>query len=48
MNLTLIFIGNNSYDEYKEQAARIAEKMTENAKILKNKALDWLSNFTQN
>lgn len=37
----------NSYDEYKEQAARIAEKVQENAKALKNKALDWLSTFTQ-
>lgn len=40
-------LGNNSYDEYKEQAARIAEKVSENAKILKDKALDWLSTFTQ-
>lgn len=38
---------NNSYDEYKEQAAKIAEKVQENAKALKNKALDWLSTFTQ-
>ena len=45
INLTLN-IGNNSYDEYKDQAAKIAEKVTENAKILKDKALDWLSTFT--
>jgi len=36
-----------SYDEYKEQAAKIAGKVQENAKILKEKALDWLSTFTQ-
>jgi hypothetical protein len=39
-------IGNNSYDEYKEQAAKLAEKVTENAKALKDKALDWLSTFS--
>jgi hypothetical protein len=39
-------IGNNSYDEYKEQAAKMAERVTESAKVLKDKALDWLSTFT--
>ena len=37
---------NNSYDEYKEQAARIAEKVTEGAKVFKDKALDWFNNFS--
>lgn len=41
-----VSIGNNSYDEYKEQAAKMAEKVTESAKILKEKALDWLSSYT--
>lgn len=45
--LSYSLLGSNSYDEYKEQAARIAEKVSENAKILKNKALDWLSTFSQ-
>jgi hypothetical protein len=40
-------LGNNSYDEYKEQAARLAENVTEKAKVLKEKALDWLSSFSQ-
>lgn len=38
----------NGYDEYKEQAKIIAEKVSENAKILKDKALDWFSTFTGN
>ena len=37
---------NNSYDEYREQAAVIAEKVTQGAKVLKDKALDWLSTFS--
>ena len=37
---------NSSYDEYKEQAAKIAEKVSESAKVLKGKALDWLSTFS--
>ncbi len=36
---------NNSYDEYRETAAKIAEKVQEGAKVLKDKALDWLSTF---
>lgn len=39
-------LGNNSYDEYKEQAAKMAERVQEGAKVLKEKALDWLSTFT--
>lgn len=45
--ISIKIIGGGSYDEYKEQAAKIAEKVQENAKILKEKALDWLSTFTQ-
>jgi len=37
---------NNSYEEYKETAAKIAEKVSESAKVLKNKTLDWLSTFS--
>jgi hypothetical protein len=36
---------NNSYDEVKEAATKIAEKVTEKASILKDKALDWLATF---
>ena len=36
---------NNSYDEYKEAATVIAEKVTQSARQLKDKALDWLSTF---
>ncbi len=32
-----------NYDEYREQAAKMAEKVSENAKILKGKAMDWFS-----
>jgi hypothetical protein len=38
--------GGNGYEEYREQAAKIAEKVSENAKILKDKALDWLAQFS--
>ena len=37
---------NNSYDEYKEAAVKIAEKVSESAKVMKDKALDWLSTFS--
>jgi hypothetical protein len=37
---------NNSYDEYKQTAHQIAEKVTESAKVLKDKALDWFSTFS--
>ena len=37
---------NNSYDEYKETAAVIAERVTQGARQLKDKALDWLSTFS--
>jgi hypothetical protein len=40
-------IGNGSYDEYKEAAVKIAEKVTEKAGELKDIALDWLSSFTR-
>ena len=40
-------VGNGSYDEYKEAAAKMVEKAQENAKLLKDKALDWLSTFAQ-
>lgn len=36
---------NNSYEEYKEAAIQLAEKATEGAKVLKEKALGWLSTF---
>lgn len=36
---------NNSYEEYKETASKIAEKVSEGAKVLKGKAIDWLSTF---
>ena len=35
----------NGYDEYKEAAAKMAEKVSEKASILKDKAMDWLSSF---
>ena len=38
---------NNSYDEVKEAATKIAERVTESAKQLKDKAFDWLSTFQQ-
>ena len=36
----------NSYDEYRQQAVQIAEKVQEGAKVLKDKALDFLSTFS--
>ena len=41
-------IGNRSggYDEYKQQAQQIAEKVGETASAIKDKALDWLSYYT--
>ena len=36
---------NNSYDEVKEAATKIAERVTESAKQLKDKAFDWFSTF---
>lgn len=46
-----LYIDNQSngvnYDEYKEQAAKMAEKVGESAKFYKDKALDWFSQFTQ-
>jgi hypothetical protein len=36
---------NNSYDEVKEAATKIAERVTESAKVLKDKAFDWFSTF---
>jgi len=36
----------NSYDEYRQQAVQMAEKVQEGAKVLKGKAMDWLSTFT--
>jgi hypothetical protein len=41
----MTIIGNGSYDEYKEAAVKIAEKVGEKASELKDKALDWLSAF---
>ncbi len=35
-----------SYDEYRETAAKIAEKVSESAKVLKDKALDWLQTLS--
>lgn len=35
-----------NYDEYKEQAVKMAEKMGESAKLMKDKALDWFNQFT--
>ena len=37
---------NNSYDEYKETAVKMAEKVHESAKVLKDKAMDWFSTFS--
>lgn len=37
----------NGIDEYKEQAAKIAGKVQEQAKVLKDKALDWFASLTQ-
>lgn len=34
------------YQEYKDQAVIIAQKVGENAKYYKDKALDWLSQFS--
>ncbi|TNV78411.1 hypothetical protein FGO68_gene2700 [Halteria grandinella] len=36
----------NSYEEYRQQAVQMAEKVQEGAKVLKDKALDWLSTFS--
>jgi len=36
----------NSYEEYRQQAVQMAEKVQEGAKVLKEKALDWLSTFS--
>ena len=36
---------NNSYDEVREAATKIAERVSEGAKQLKDKAFDWLSTF---
>jgi hypothetical protein len=36
---------NNSYEDYKETAAQLAEKVQSGALALKDKALDWLSTF---
>jgi hypothetical protein len=41
-------LGNGSganFEEYKEAAAKMAEKVGEKASILKDKALDWFSSF---
>lgn len=38
--------GSHNYDEYKEAAAKLAEKVGEKASILKDKALDWFSSIT--
>ena len=48
MNNELIFIfidyaGSGNYDEYKEQASKMAEKVQESAKFYKDKALDWFT-----
>ena len=36
---------NNSYDEYKEAAAKMAGRVSDGAKVMKDKAFDWLSTF---
>jgi len=36
----------NTYEDYKEQAAKIAEQVSENAKLLKDKAMDWFASFS--
>jgi hypothetical protein len=39
-------IGNGSYDEYKDAAVKMAEKVGEKASELKDKAWDWLNSFS--
>lgn len=39
--------GSGGYDEYKQAAAQIAEKVGETATAIKEKAWDWLSYYTQ-
>ena len=36
-----------SYDEYKEAAARVAGRMSEQASALKSATLDWFGQFSQ-
>jgi hypothetical protein len=43
LNLNLDHSNGNGLDEYKDAAAKIAVKVTEQASYLKGKALDWLS-----
>lgn len=37
-----------NYEEYKEAANRVYEKAGEKASEMKNKAMDWFSQFSQN
>ena len=44
--LIVIFIdyaSSGNYDEYKDQASKMAEKVQESAKFYKDKALDWFT-----
>lgn len=38
--------GSGSYDEYKEAASKVAERIGEQASEVKAKAMDWFSQFT--
>ena len=38
---------NGNYEEYRETAGKIAEKVQEQAQIMKERALDWFNTITQ-
>jgi hypothetical protein len=39
-------LSSGSYDEYKEAASKVAERVSEKASVLKAKTIDWFSQFT--
>lgn len=39
-------LSSGSYDEYKEAASKVAERVSEKASVLKAKTMDWFSQFT--
>lgn len=39
-------LSGGGYDEYKEQAKIIADRVSEGAKVAKDKMMDWFSQFT--
>ncbi len=43
LTCSIDYPASGNYDEYKEQAAKMAEKVSESAKFYKDKALDWFT-----